>query len=141
MTPALRRRIGFEIELMAPAGLDRRSLAVELAGRFGGRLQPVWHHDSEPSLVPELGRFLHLTQGFEVRRADGSPLCTLVDDVTLVAGLDPRAAPAAGWFRVLSDDPRLLRLLARHSDPGGTLSDAVDAVATNGRPPVHRGRW
>jgi hypothetical protein len=129
MTPALRRRIGFEIELMAPAGLDRRSLAVELAGRFGGRLQPVWHHDSEPSLVPELGRFLHLTQGFEVRRADGSPLCTLVDDVTLVAGLDPRAAPAAGWFRVLSDDPRLLRLLARHSDPGGTPSAALDVPA------------
>jgi Putative amidoligase enzyme len=129
VTPPLRRRIGFEVELMAPAGLSRRSLAVELAGRCGGRIRPVWHHDSEPSLVPGLGRFLHLTQGFEVCRADGSPLCTLVDDVTLVAGLDPRAAPAPGWFRVLSDDPRLLRLLAAHSDPGGPLSAALDGTA------------
>jgi hypothetical protein len=129
VTPLLRRRIGFEVELMAPAGLSRRSLAVELACRCGGRIQPVWHEDSEPCLVPGLGRFLHLTQGFEVRRADGSLLCTLVDDVTLVAGLDPRAAPAPGWYRVLSDDPRLLRLLAAHSDPAGTLSTALDGSA------------
>jgi hypothetical protein len=129
VTPLLRRRIGFEVELMAPVGLSRRSLAVELAGRCGGRIQPVWHEDSEPCLVPGLGRFLHLTQGFEVRRADGSPLCTLVDDVTLVAGLDPKAAPAPGWYRVLSDDPRLLRLLAAHSDPAGKLSAALDESA------------
>jgi hypothetical protein len=129
VTPPLRRRIGFEVELMAPAGLSRRSLAVELAGRCGGRIRPVWHEDSEPSLVPGLGRFLHLTQGFEVRRADGSPLCTLVDDVTLIAGLDPRAAPTPGWYRVLSDDPRLLRLLAAHSDPAGTLSTALEVPA------------
>jgi hypothetical protein len=138
VTPALRRRIGFEVELMAPAGLSRRSLAEELASRRGGRVRPVWHHDSEPSLVPGLGQFLHLTQGFEVRRADGSPLCTLVDDVTLVAGLDPRAAPAPGWFRVLSDDPRLLRLLATHSDPGGTVSTALDGPARLWGTPVEQ---
>ena len=129
MTPELRRRIGFEIELMAPTGMSRRSLAEELAGRCGGRIQPVWHHDSEPSLVPGLGTFLHLTQGFEVRRADGSPVCTLVDDVTLIAGLDSRAAPAPGWFRVVSDDARLLRLIARHSDAGGTVGAALDQAA------------
>ncbi|HEY0001594.1 MAG TPA: amidoligase family protein [Actinoplanes sp.] len=133
MTPALHRRIGFEIELMAPPGRSRLSLAEELARRCGGRVRPVWHHDSEPSLVPGLGRFLHLTRGFEVRRgADamgGDVLCTLVDDVTLLAGLDPRAAAPAGWFRILSDDPRLLRLLARHSAPGGPLAGALDATA------------
>jgi hypothetical protein len=127
--PLLRRRIGFEVELMAPPGLSRRSLAAELADRCGGRLRPVWHYDSEPSLVPGLGQFLHLTQGFQVHRADGSLLCTLVDDVTLVAGLDARAAPVPGWFRVLSDDPRLLRLLAAHCDPGGPLSAALDRPA------------
>jgi hypothetical protein len=129
VTPPLRRRIGFEVELMAPAGLSRRSLAVELASRYGGRIVPVWHHDSEPSLVPGLGRFLHLTQGFEVYRTDGSLMCTLVDDVTLIAGLDPQAAPTPGWFRVLSDDARLLRLIAVHSDPAGSLRKALDGVA------------
>src|SRR5690242_13822110 len=114
---------------MAPPGLSRHGLAVELAGRCGGRIHPVWHHDSEPSLVPGLGRFLHLTQGFEVRRRDGSLLCTLVDDVTLLAGLDPRTPAPPGWFRILTDDARLLRLLALHSDPGGTIGAALDATA------------
>ena len=129
MTPRLHRRTGFEIELMAPPGLSRRTLARDLAARNGGRVRPVWHHDSEPALVPGLGRFLHLTQGFEVLRTDGSQLCTLVDDVTLTAGLDPRAPAPPGWFRILSDDKRLLRLLAAHSYPGGTLAAALDGTA------------
>lgn len=129
MSARLHRRTGFEIELMAPAGLSRRTLAEDLAARCGGRIRPVWHHDSEPSLVPGLGRFLHLTQGFEVRTPDGDPLCTLVDDVTLLAGLDPRAAAAPGWFRILSDDSRLLHLLAAHGDPGATPRTVLDATA------------
>ncbi len=126
---ALRRRIGFEIELMAPPGVSRRTLAEDLAGRCGGSVRPVWHHDSEPSLVPGLGRFLHLTQGFEVLRRDGTPLCTLVDDVTLMDGLDRTAPAIPGWFRILTDDGRLLRLIAAHSDPSGRLDDVLDPVA------------
>ncbi|MFI5936459.1 amidoligase family protein [Actinoplanes sp. NPDC051494] len=129
MTPLLHRRTGFEIELMAPPGVSRLDLATDLATRHGGRVRPVWHHDSEPSLVPGLGRFLHLTRGFEVTRADGTELCTLVDDITLLDGLDPRAPAPPGWFRVLSDDPRLLSLLARHSDPAGPRATALDATA------------
>jgi hypothetical protein len=127
--PQLRQRIGFEIELMAPAGASRQTLASELASRTGGRVKPVWHHDSEPSLVPGLGRFLHLTRGYEVRRRGGDALCTLVDDVTLLAGLDPHAPALPGMFRILSDDPRLLALLARQSDPAGRLAGALDAAA------------
>jgi hypothetical protein len=129
VTARLRRRIGFEIELMAPPGVSRRTLAFDLAGRCGGTVRPVWHHDSEPSLVPGLGRFLHLTQGFEVRRADGTPLCTLVDDVTLLAGLSPSAPAVPGWFRLLTDDRRLLRLLAAQCDPGGSLAGVLEPAA------------
>jgi hypothetical protein len=129
VSTGLRRRIGFELELLAPRGASRLTLAEELAGRCAGRVRSVWHQDSEPSLVPGLGRFLTLTRGFEVRRGTGEPLCTLVDDVTLVTDLDPRAAPAAGWYRLLTDDPRLLRLLADRSDPAAAPEHALDGVA------------
>ena len=125
----LHRRTGFEIELLAPAGRSRLDLARDLAGRHDGRVHPVWHQDSEPSLVPEVGRFRHLTQGFAVSRADGSPLCHLVDDVTLLADVDPRVPPVPGWFRILTDDPRLLRLIDLHTDPAVTLEHALDATA------------
>jgi hypothetical protein len=134
----LHLRTGFEIELMAPPGSSRLSLAQDLAGRYAGRVRAVWHCDSEPSLVAGLGRFLHLTRGYEVRRANGDLLCTLVDDVTLVAGLDPRAPAPPGWFRILSDDPRLLGLLAAQCDPDSPLPVVLDAAARLWRTSVQR---
>lgn len=138
MTPELHRRTGFEIELLAPSGRSRLALAQDLAARHGGQVRPVWHQDTEPSLVPELGRFRHLTQGFEVSRADGTQLCTLVDDVTLLADVNPRVPPAPGWFRILTDDPRLLRLIALHTDPAVTADTALDATAALWRTEVTR---
>jgi hypothetical protein len=129
VTEVLHRRTGFEIELLAPVGSSRRELARELAARRGGQVRPVWHHDSEPSLVPGLGRFLHLTQGFEVVDAEGALVCTVVDDVTLVADLDQRTRPVAGWYRVLTDDARLLRLLAARIDPGAPIEESLDPIA------------
>jgi hypothetical protein len=126
----LYRRTGFELELLAPRGSSRRTLAEALADGCGGQVRPVWHQDSEPSLVSRLGgRFLHLTQGFEVSRASGEVVCTLVDDVTIVADLDPAATARPGWHRLLTDDPRLLRLLALVSDPAGPLEKALDGAA------------
>jgi Putative amidoligase enzyme len=127
----LRRRTGFELELLAPRGSSRRTLADALAKSCGGQVRPVWHQDSEPALVQHLGgRFLHLTQGFEVHRETGGLVCALVDDVTIVAELDAAAPAPPGWHRILTDDPRLLRLLALVSDPGGPLSSSLDGAAS-----------
>lgn len=129
MKSELRLRTGFEIELLAPQGMSRRTLADEIAARRNGTVRPVWHHDSEPSLVPGLGRFLHLTQGFEVLDADGVAVCTLVDDITIVAGLDPRSPPLPGWYRVLTDDSRLLQLIAANADPAEPLEKSLSPIA------------
>jgi hypothetical protein len=126
----LRWRSGFEVELLAPQGSDRRSLAAELASRHGGTVRTVWHEDSEPADIPSLGgRFLHLTQGFEISVACGSQLCTVVDDITIRSDLDQRAPAPPGWLRVLTDDPRLLHLLARHCEPASSLETVLDPVA------------
>lgn len=125
----LSSRVGFEVELLAPRGATRADLAAAIARATTGRVERVFHADSEPSAVPGMGAFRHLTAGFEVRGEADEWVCSVVDDVTIVADLDIRAAPLPGWHRVVTDDPRLLTLLARVCDPAAALADVLDPVA------------
>ncbi|MDY1003885.1 amidoligase family protein [Curtobacterium sp. CFBP9011] len=133
--PVLHRRIGFEVELLAPEGSDRRALAHRVAAAVDGRVSAVFHTDSEPSLVPGMGQFWHLTPGFDVHDAAGALLASFVDDITLVADIRDAARPAGvpstadGWFRVLSDDPRLLRLVTRHERADVVFDRLLDTTA------------
>lgn len=127
-------RTGFEIELLAPAGSDRQELATVLAERHGGTVRRSFHADSEPSVVPGVGVFRHLSPAFDVVDAAGTPVARLVDDITIEADLAPapgvRARPGhRGWYRLLSDDARLLRLVAQHADPAAPLATVLDPVA------------
>lgn len=124
-------RTGFEIELLAPAGSDRQALADVLASRRGGTVRRGFHADSEPSAVPGVGVFRHLSPAFDVVDAGGLPVARLVDDITIVADLAAVTGPAGhrGWYRILSDDARLLRLVARHADPDASLASVLDPVA------------
>src|SRR5689334_2849375 len=76
-----------------------------------------------------MGSFRHLTPGFTVLDRHGDPVCSVVDDVTVVADLDVRAQPLPGWYRVLTDDPRLLNLLARVCDPAAGPAEVLNPVA------------
>ena len=116
MGSELRWKIGVEVELCAPRGLSRRDLALALAGA-DGTVTTVWHPQSEPAEVPGTPIFHNLTPGFDVRDRQGRLLARLVDDLTLQDDLDRQAAPKPGWYRIVSDDLRLLRLVARHADP------------------------
>lgn len=127
--PGLASRAGFEVELLAPRGASRADLAAELAARTGGAVRRTFHVDTETSARAGIAAFWHLTPGFEVRDRDGTLLCSLVDDVTIVADLDRRAAPVPGWFRIVTDEPRLLRLVARHADPAAGIGAVLDPVA------------
>jgi hypothetical protein len=55
----------------------------------------------------------------------------LVDDVTIEADLTsaPGLPGHRGWYRVLCDDSRLLRLIERHSDPDAPLLAVLGPVA------------
>ncbi len=121
-------KIGFEIELLAPPGRSRRDLAEALAGP-GGRVRTFWHMQSEPSEVPGLTVFHNLTQGFEAINAEGRSVARVVDDLTLQDDLDRRAPPREGWWRVVSDDTRLLRLVARQASPELPPEDALAPLA------------
>lgn len=129
--PVLTLRTGFELELLAPAGSDRQVLADALAARCGGRVRRSFHPDSEPSAVAGVGVFRHLSPAFDVEDATGHPVARLVDDITLEADVAGSPTPPGhrGWYRVLSDDARLLRLVDRHADPGAPLAEVLRPVA------------
>lgn len=122
-------RAGFEVELLAPAGVSRLDLAREIASRAGGSVLGRFHVDTEASSAPGVSAFWHLTPAFDVVDAEGGAVCSLVDDTTIVADLDARAPSKPGWYRILSDDPRLLRLVERHADPAEGIGSVLDPVA------------
>jgi hypothetical protein len=122
------RQVGVEIELLAPVGSSRRALAEHIAHRLHGSVRAFFHLDSEPSKVQGKPLFYHLTQGIEILDANGKPVAKCVDDITLQNDLDKSKAPAPGWYRIVSDEVRLLRLIARHSQADLPLAETLYAI-------------
>ena len=122
-------KLGVEIELMAPAGKTRQDLANLIAQRKGGRVRRFFHPQGEPSKVPGVPVFENLTIGFVIEDDDGNTLAQCVDDLTLQEDLNQKQTPLPGWYRIVSDDARFLRLAMRHSDPTEPLERVLDPVA------------
>ena len=122
-------KMGFEIELMAPPGRSRRDLAERVAKRHGGWVKRFFHPQSEPSAVQGLPTFENLTLGFEALDADGRPLGRFVDDLTLQEGLNKASPPQPGWYRIVADDARLLRLVMHNCDAEAQLAHALVPLA------------
>ena len=128
MPSELQWTIGVEVELLAPPQRSRADLAYALAERAGGRVRRFFHHQTEPSKVPGKPIFQNLTTGFEALDAEGDVIARCVDDLTLQGDLDRFAAPKRGWYRIVSDDARLLRLIARHADAERDLPESLEGV-------------
>lgn len=121
-------KTGVEIELLAPPGRTRLDLAQAIARDCGGTVRCVLHPDTEPSRVAGKPLFANLTPGFEVLDATGALVARCVDDLTLQADLDKSAPPKPGWWRVVGDDERILRLLAPRIDAALPLPEALAAL-------------
>ena len=122
-------KMGVEIELLAPAGRSRQDLAMAIAAHSGAQVRRIFHPQGEPSKVPGTPVFENLTLGFVVEDARGNVLARCVDDLTLQDGLDGRRPPRPGWYRIVSDDARLLRLIMRHADPAAPLQTVLGPIA------------
>ncbi len=121
--------LGIEIELLAPRGSSRLVLAEELANLHQGQINRFFHPQSEPSKIPTTPVMENLTLGFEVNDPAGKLVAKCVDDLTLQVDCHKQTPPRPGWYRIVSDDPRLLRLVSqvcRASDP---LEAVLEPVA------------
>ncbi len=120
--------VGIEVELLAPLNGSRKQLAGYIAERINGTVEPFFHLDSEPSKVQGKPIFYHLTQAFKVLDQRGNWLVSCVDDITLQRDLDKTVAPKTGWYRIVSDDVRLLRLLLRHTAADVGIEESLVAL-------------
>jgi hypothetical protein len=73
--------------------------------------------------------FHNLTLGYRVVDSRGDWVASCVDDLTLQADLVREAPPQPNWYRVLSDDQRLLRLVELQTDPEQPLEEVLDPIA------------
>lgn len=125
----LKWQIGVEIELLAPLGRSRLDLAQALAEQCGGRVQRFFHPQSEPSQVAGAPVFENLTLGFNVLDAQGQLVASCVDDLTLQKDLVRQRLPRSGWYRIVSDDSRLIRLIMRQADASETCPQVLAPLA------------
>jgi hypothetical protein len=121
---------GVEIELLAPIGSSRKAFCETLAKQVNGVMRPFFHIDTEPSKVKGKPVFFHLTQGFEVLSKQGESIVQCVDDITLQHDLDKSRPPIPGWYRILSDDLRLLRLIQKHSHADDPIEVVLNRVGS-----------
>jgi hypothetical protein len=122
-------KMGVEIELLAPPGRSRQDLAVAIAAHAGAQVRRIFHPQGEPSKVPGTPVFENLTLSFVVEDAQGNLLAQCVDDLTLQDDLDRQHPPQPGWYRIVSDDARLLRLIMHHADPAAPLQTVLEPIA------------
>jgi hypothetical protein len=122
-------KIGIEIELLAPARKSRLDLARAISDRYQGSIRSFFHPQSEPSKVPGVPIFHNLTIGYEVLDPQQNSIAKCVDDLTLQADLNRNALPKPGWYRIVSDDERLLRLIKQQADPQLPLTEVMQPIA------------
>ncbi len=121
-------RIGIEIELLAPPGKSRLDLANAIATLHNGTVRRFFHPQSEPSKVPGTPIFHNLTLGYEVLNERQECIAKCVDDLTLQRDLIRKFPPKAGWYRVISDDERLLRLIQRQADATQSIQTVLEPI-------------
>lgn len=122
-------KVGFEVELLVPKGASRLDLARRVAAGRGGSVARFFHPQSEPSQAEGSPTFENLTLGFEARDSSGHAVARFVDDLTLQADLDRAAGAKSCWYRIVTDDARLLRLILRHCDPDAPLEQVLLPLA------------
>ena len=125
----LNSRIGFEIELLAPKGKSRLDLAEAIAKLFNGTVKRVFHPQAEPIHVPNNPIFENLTLGFKIYSSSHELIALCLDDLTLQADLDKTKRPKENWYRIVSDDSRLLQLVTCQVDAELHINEALTKIA------------
>jgi Putative amidoligase enzyme len=118
------RRCGFEIELMAPIGKSRETLAHSIAKAISGKVTRCFYPQSEVDTQKKSAGYETLTLAFKVTDRDGNWFATFADDITLNADINKNIKGESGWYRILTTEKVTRDLASRQCN----ASDALDSV-------------
>ncbi|MEH2034773.1 hypothetical protein [Nostoc sp.] len=90
----------------------------------------VFHPQFELSQVPGTPLFQNLTLGFEVLDEHECLIARCVDGLTLLENLDKTAKSKPGWYRIVSDDSRLLQLVESQADAADSIADVLKLIVS-----------
>ena len=126
--------------MIAFRGLSRETLAKKLCPSDGS-INRFFHPQSEPSKIPNTPIFENLTIGFEVLDSQGNLIAQCVDDLTLQQDCQPNIPAKPGWYRIVSDDRRLLELVRQQCNPETSLKEVLKPIANlfNTKPEFGKG--
>lgn len=122
-------KIGVEVELLAPKGMSRYDLAEAIACEHKGTIRHFFYPQVEPSKVEGKPIFNNLTLAFEILDSSGKVIAQCVDDLTLQDDCDKSHPPKNGWYRIVSDEPRLLQLIMQQCNPAASVIDVLKPIA------------
>ncbi|MCB1178946.1 MAG: amidoligase family protein [Leptospiraceae bacterium] len=122
-------KLGVEIELISPPGVSRYDLASAIAREYNGEVHRYFHPQVEPSKVPGTPIFNNLTLAYEVKNNNGEIIAKCVDDLTLQDDCNKSNPPKAGWYRIVSDESRLIQLLLNQCNPNDSVIDVLKPIA------------
>lgn len=131
-------KVGVEVETLAAPGSTRGDVAQALAESVGGKARRVFQRQGE-RLGPDPSEpFRVLLPAFEVRGPSGVLVAKVVDDVTLIDDLDVHAAAQPDWYKVGSDDTRLVELVELHCSAETRGDQLLEPIAALFRAPIQR---
>ncbi|RMF23445.1 MAG: hypothetical protein D6756_08785 [Cyanobacteria bacterium J083] len=70
------------------------------------------------------------TLGFAVLDSQAELIAKCVDDLTLQADCQTNTPSKPGWYRIISDDRRLLELIKQQADPEASITEVLKPIAT-----------
>lgn len=122
-------KLGYEIELLAPLGQTRESIAESFAKKFQLNMKACFHRESEhlPG-IQDLAPYYCLTKGFELYNSSGWQL-RFINDMTIRESIDKSAPDLPQWFHILTDDIRFIDLILCHCDPTSKVDQILLPIA------------
>jgi hypothetical protein len=107
-------KCGFELELIAPDGESRASIAAHLAEVHSCTVGSYFHRESDLWPGDPASKSFHcLTRAFLLENDAGWQL-KVANDMTIGRQIDLETSVSGDWYHILSDDIRIVDLIHTH---------------------------